>query len=160
MDKRIDILKGIQPSKLMERDMKKLGISQRSLAEKTDIPYQTINVLLAGKRNFTTSQALKVEHVLGYEEGLLLILQAFYEIKRIKETESAKQYPNKPNIRKILFWDIDFDRINWGMYKNAVIKRVLERGNMQEVEEIKRFYRLSENELNEYRKQISNELAL
>jgi len=159
MDKRIDILKGIQPGKLIERDMKKLGFSQRSMAEKTCIPFQTINVILAGKRNLTTGQALKVEKVLGYEEGFLLILQAFYEIKLSKETDYAKQYPDKPNIRKILFWDIDFDNINWGMYKNAVIKRVLERGNTKEVKEIMRFYRLTEKELMEFRNQLSHELA-
>lgn len=160
MDKRIDILKGIQPGKLIERDMKKLGFSQRSIAEKTNIPYQTINVLLSGKRNLTTDQALKVEKVLGYEEGFLLILQVFYEIKLTKETEFAKQYPDKPNIRKILFWDIDFDKINWGMYKNAVIKRVLERGNTIEVKEIMRFYRLTEKEMMVYRNQLSHELTL
>lgn len=160
MDKRIDILKGIHPGNLMERDMKKMGLNQRILADKTNIPYQTINAILAGRRNLTTSQALKVEHVLGYEEGLLLILQAYHEIKSVKEAEFARQYPDKPNIRRILFWDIDFDRINWGMYKNSVIKRVLERGNRKEVEEIKRFYGLSDIELMQNRNQISHELAL
>jgi antitoxin HigA-1 len=65
------------------------------MAEKTSIPFQTINAILAGKRNLTTGQALKVEKVLGYEEGFLLILQAFYEIKLSKETDYAKQCPDK-----------------------------------------------------------------
>lgn len=160
MDKRIDILKGIHPGKLMERDMKRMGLNQRILAEKTNIPYQTINAILAGKRNLTTIQALNVERVLGYEEGLLLILQAYHEIQAVKEAEFTKQYPNNPNIRRILFWDVDFDRINWGKYKNTVIKRVLERGNTKEVEEIKQFYKLSEKELKYFRKQIGHELAL
>lgn len=159
MDHRIEILKGIQPAKLMERDMKKMGFNQRTLAEKTNIPYQTINAILAGKRSLTTSQALRVEQVLGYEEGFLLILQVYHEIRRIKEAEISKQYLDKPNIRRILFWDTDFDKINWGLYKNTVIERVLERGNIKEVEEIKRFYGLSENDLKRYRAKISNEHA-
>lgn len=97
MDKRIDILKGIHPGKLMERDMKKMGLNQRILAEKTNIPYQTINAILAGRRNLTTSQALKVEHVLDYEEGLLLILQAYHEIKRFYRLTDIElmQYRNQ-----------------------------------------------------------------
>lgn len=95
-----------------------------------------------------------IEHEMGYEEGFLLILQAFHEIKSMKEKELAEQFPGKPNIRSILFWDIYVDRINWGATKNAVVKRVLERGNADEVEEIKRFYRLTEAELTSYKKQV------
>lgn len=159
MDQRVDILKGIHPGKLMERDIRKMGLNQRILAERSNIPYQTINAIIAGRRNLTTSQALNIEHVLGYEEGFLLILQAFHDIKNAKDTEFAKQYPDKPNIRKILFWDIDYDQINWGKYKNYVIKRVLERGNSNEVNEIMRFYGLSEMELNEHRKKMTHEIA-
>jgi addiction module HigA family antidote len=157
MDKRIDIIKGVHPGKLMESDLKKRGMSQRTLAERTNIPYQTINAILSSKRNLTTRQAVAIEHELGYEEGFLLILQAFYEIKSIKENELARQYPDKPNIRRILFWDIDFDHINWGAYKNAVVKRVLERGNPKEVDEIKRFYRLTEAEWTSYKKMVKQE---
>jgi antitoxin HigA-1 len=163
MDKRIDIIKGVHPGKLMERDLKKRGMSQRTLSEWTNIPYQTINAILSGKRNLTTKQAVDIEHELGYEEGFLLILQAFHEIKSMKEKELANQFPDKPNIRRILFWDIDFDRINWGAYKNAVVKRVLERGSTKEIDEIKRFYRLSEAEWKSYKemvKQESHDVAL
>ena len=51
MDNRIDIIKGIHPGKFIERELKKKNITQRVLAEDTDIPYQTINAIIAGRRN-------------------------------------------------------------------------------------------------------------
>jgi len=150
MTNRIDILKGIHPGKLIERDLKKMHLTQRALAEYTNIPFQTINAIIAGRRNLTTSQALNIERVMGYDEGFLSILQAFYEIKQIKEKEYSKQYTLPPHIRRSLFWDTDFDKINWGRYKKAVITRVLERGSKGEQDEIIRFYNLKPGEIDLY----------
>lgn len=150
MDNRIDIIKGIHPGKFIERDLKNKEITQRYLAEKTNIPYQTINAIIAGRRNLTTGQALTIESLLGYEEGFLSILQSYYDIKRYKDRKLANLYPGSPHIRKILFWDTDFDKINWGKSKKAVIQRVLERGSKEEIDEIKRFYDISSTELKLY----------
>jgi Plasmid maintenance system antidote protein len=151
MDNRIDIIKGIHPGKLIERDLKKKGITQRTLAKETGILYQAINAIITGKRSITIEQALRIETALGYEEGSLSILQSYYEIKLYKEKELANLYIGSPHIRKILFWDTDFDKINWGKYKRAVIQRVLERGSKEEVNEVKRFYNLSTSELKQYK---------
>lgn len=150
MDRRIDIIKGIHPGKFIERDLKNKEITQRYLAEETHIPYQTINAIIAGRRNLTTGQALALESLLGYEEGFLSILQSFYDIKQYKDKKLADLYPGSPRIRKILFWDTDFDKINWGKSKKAVIQRVLERGSEEEIGEIKRFYGISPTELEQY----------
>lgn len=147
MDNRIKIIKGLHPGKLIERDLKKKRITQRCLAEETGIPYQTINAIITGKRNLTTGQALDIEKALGYEEGFLKILQSYHDIKQYKNKSYANLYPIAPKIRKNLFWDTDFNTINWGKHKQAVIKRVLERGSKEEIDEIKKFYRLSSNEL-------------
>lgn len=147
MDKRINIIKGIRPGKFIERDLRKKLLSQRNLAEATKIPYQTINAIIQGKRNLTTEQALKIERILCYQEGFIAILQTYYEIKQHKEMELSKLYKGIPQIRKSIFWDADLDKMNWGRYKNAVIKRVLERGNKNEIKEISQFYHLSANDL-------------
>ena len=50
---------------------------------------------------------------------------------------------NTPNIgilRKSLFWDTDFEKIDWQNHSTAVIQRVFERGNDAEKSEIERFY--------------------
>lgn len=143
MNNLIDIIKGIHPGKFIERELKKKNFTQRALAEETGIPFQTINAIIAGRRNLTTEQALKIDQILGYEEGFFAILQTHYDIKQYKEKELASIYIEAPQIRKSLFWDADFNKINWAKYKNAVVKRVFERGNKDEIEEITRYYNLS-----------------
>lgn len=137
----IEIIKGIHPGKFIERELKKKKLTQRSLAEETAIPFQTINAIIVGRRNLTTEQALKIDQALGFEDGFFAILQTHYDIKQYKEKELASLYTEAPRIRKSLFWDVDFCKINWGKYKDAVVKRVLERGSKEEIEEIKRFYK-------------------
>ncbi len=151
MNSHIDIIKGIHPGKFIERNLKKKGITQRSLAQETGIPYQTINAIIAGRRNLTIEQALKIETSLGYVEGFLAILQPYYDTKQYKEKKLASLYHGNPHIRRSLFWDTDFDKINWAKYKNAVIKRVFERGSKDEIDEIKKFYSLSTSELEQYK---------
>jgi len=65
-------------------------------------------------------------------------------------TESEKKStPNLDKLRRVLFWDTSFDKIDWDKNKRAVIKRVLERGNTTEIDEITSFYGV---------KTISNEI--
>lgn len=139
----IEIIKGIHPGKFIERELKKKKLTQRSLAEETAIPFQTINAIIAGRRNLTIEQALKIDQALGFEEGFFAILQTHYDIKLCKNKELTNLYTEAPHIRKSLFWDVDFTKINWGKYKDAVIKRVFERGSKDEIEEITRYYNLS-----------------
>jgi addiction module HigA family antidote len=154
MNNLIEIIKGIHPGKFIERELKKKSLTQRVLAEETAIPFQTINAIITGRRNITTEQALKIDHALGFEDGFFAILQTHYDIKQYKEKELASLYAEAPRIRKSLFWDADFGKINWGKYKDTVIRRVLERGNKEETEEIQKFYGLSKNELRQYLRSI------
>lgn len=146
MDNRIEILKGIHPGKLIERDLKKRSTTQRSLAERTGIHYQTINAIVTGKRSLTTDQAVEIEKALGYEYGFLSLLQTYHTLQTYRDEKLSTCFPGTPTIRKFLFWDTDFDKINWAKYKKAVIKRVTERGSKAEIEEIKRFYKLAEDD--------------
>ena len=150
MKNHIDIIQGIHPGKLIGRELNKKNITQRKLAEKTGISFQTINSIIAAKRNLTTEQSLKIADVLGYEEDFLALLQTYYDIKKLKEKKLYNRYNGAPRIRKSLFWDAEFDKINWGKYKKTVIQRVMERGSEDEIEEIMRFYSLSIEELQKY----------
>lgn len=155
MTNRIDLIKGIHPGKFIEWDLKRKSLTQRYLAQETGIPYQTINAIVSGRRNLTTEQAIKIERLLNYEEGFLAILQTYFDIKQYKEKELINLCKEVPNIRKSLFWDANFDKINWLKHKNVVIQRVLERGNTVEIEEIKRYYNLSTEELKKYKVSIT-----
>ncbi len=86
----------------------------------------------------TPALALKAEKALGLEEGYFLTLQVWYDIK--KEKTGRGDSRGRPNLRPALFWDTDINTINWDKHKTAVIKRVLERGNESEKNEIARFY--------------------
>lgn len=131
--------KGIHPGIVLDRELKKRSIKQRPFAFALDEHPQTFNAITKGKRGISTSLALKIERELGLEEGTLVVLQAYYDIQKVKEKESQKK-PNLSILSKSLFWDTDIKHINWvGQYR-GVIQRVFERGNESDKEEITRFY--------------------
>lgn len=143
MDSRIDIIKGVHPSKFIERELKKQNISLNTLARGTDVPFQKISAIIAGEYSPTTEEFSKIENMLKLENGSLSVLQHYYDIEQAENLRLANLYPTPPRIRKSLFWDADFGMINWGKYKETVIKRVLERGSEEELKEINRFYGIS-----------------
>lgn len=141
----IDLLKGIHPGKIIDRDLKRRSISQREFAKQINEHSQTLNAIITGRRNITTEMAIKIEKMFGYDEGFLLILQVLYNIAKYKEDSRKKR--KAPNVRTIIFWDTDFKTIDWEKNKYAVIKRVLERGNDKEIEEIAKYYNIEIDEL-------------
>ncbi|MBR5240506.1 MAG: HigA family addiction module antidote protein [Muribaculaceae bacterium] len=141
----IDLLKGIHPGKIIDRDLKRRSISQREFAKQINEHSQTLNAIITGRRNITTEMAIKIEKIFGYDEGFLLILQVLYNIAKYKEDSRKKR--KAPNVRTIIFWDTDFKTIDWEKNKYAVIKRVLERGNDKEIEEIAKYYNIEIDEL-------------
>jgi len=70
----------------------------------------------------------------------MLLLQAYYEIKREQQKGNSVESPNLSIIKKTLFWDTDINNIDWKSQYKAVIQRVFERGNDDEKGEILRFY--------------------
>lgn len=137
--KQFEKYKGIHPGIVLDRELKKRSIRQRPFALSIDEHPQTFNAITKGKRGLTTSLALKIERKLKLEEGTLVILQAYYDIKKIKEKES-KPSPDLSVLSNSLFWDTDIAKIDWQGQFRAVILRVYERGNDKEKEEINRFY--------------------
>ncbi len=129
----------------------KRNLSQRSFAASIGEHSQTLNAVITGRRTLTTEMALKIEQAFGYEEGFLLTLQAFYEIAAYKNRMMCESVRGIPDIRRSLFWDADFDSIDWGRYKRAIIGRVLERGNEAEKKEIARFYSIDPATLDSYK---------
>lgn len=147
----INTLKGIHPGKIINRDLQKRHISQRAFAASIGEHSQTLNAVITGRRTLTIEMALKIEKAFGYEEGTLLTLQAFYEIASYKNRMASLSVSGVPNIRRSLFWDTDFDTLDWGRYRQAVLTRVAERGNDAEKQEIARFYGIDPATLDHYR---------
>lgn len=139
MNLRFNKYKGIHPGIVIERELKRRSIKQRPFAILLQEHPQTFNAIAKGKRGLSTGLALKIERELGLEEGALVLLQAYYDIEKIKEKEKRSS-PDLLVLNKALFWDTDFEQIDWTRQALAVIQRVFERGDENEKEEIIRFY--------------------
>ena len=139
MNKQFQKYKGIHPGIILDRELKKRSIKKRPFALSLSEHPQTFNAITKGKRSLNTALALKIEKELKLEEGTLVFLQAWYDIKKEKEKEK-KNTPNLSKLRKTLFWDTDINQIDWEKQYKAVIQRVHERGNANEQNEIARFY--------------------
>jgi hypothetical protein len=130
--------KGIHPGIVLERELEKRSLKKRPFALSIGESAQAINNITKGKRKIPVPLALKIEKELELEEGSIVILQSYYDIKL--EKEKIKDTPNLSILRKSLFWDTDINRINWNRQHKAVIHRIFERGNDEERNEIIRFY--------------------
>ncbi len=141
MTKELEILKGIHPGLVLERKLEEKKMKKGQLALLIQEYPQTLTSITKGRRDMNTPLALKLEQALGLEEGYFMILQIFYDIKQ----EKAKKLQDTPDLTKIraaLFWDTNLRSIDWERQFRSVIRRVLERGNQDEIDEITRFYGL------------------
>jgi plasmid maintenance system antidote protein VapI len=139
MNNIISIIKGIHPGIFLERELRLRSIKKGPFAISLNEYPQTIVSITKGKRKMNTSLALKIEKALGFEEGFFMILQVYNDIEKKKSRLKASQ-PDLSKLRSVLFWDTKIEMIDWEKQKNAVIKRVFERGNETEKQEIERFY--------------------
>jgi plasmid maintenance system antidote protein VapI len=138
METSISILKGIHPGLFLERELKKRHLAKGKFAISLDEYPQTLVAITKGKRSMNVNLALKIENALNLEEGFLMILQVFHDIK--KEKNKYSQHPNLTMFRPALFWDTKIEMIDWNQQKRAVIERIFERGNDIEKKEIVHFY--------------------
>jgi len=151
MDIQIDIIKGIHPGKILKKNLEWKCMSQRTLAKLAKVSYQSINAIITEKRDIPVPLSLQLDEIFGYKKGFFAILQTYNHIQKISDEALKRQYSNPPVVRKSVFWDTNFERINWGKNKQFVINRILERGNKEEKEEIARFYHLSISELDNFK---------
>lgn len=47
---------------------------------------------------------------------------------------------NKPVFQKRIFWDVDFEKIDYDTKANFVIERVFERGDVDDIRQCRRYY--------------------
>ena len=51
-----------------------------------------------------------------------------------------KKQSQKPVLQRRIFWDADFDNINYDRYARFVIERVFERGDVEDIRQCRRYY--------------------
>lgn len=137
----VEKYKGIHPGFVLKRELEKRNLKQRPFALSLNEHPQTLNAITKGKRHLNTALALKIEKALGMKEGTLVLLQAYHDIQLEKAKLNTKT-PDLSKIRKILFWDTDFEKLDWNQQYKAIIRRVFNRGNETEKKVIKDFYGL------------------
>ena len=146
----IENVKGMHPGALIKHELNRKKISQRKFAASIDEHWQILNAVINEKRGISLATALKVEKEFGYDEGFLMILQVYYDIEKRKQKQIRSTLKGVPAIRRIIFWDTDFDSIDWAASKESIISRVLERGTEEEIAEIARYYGMNIESLGKY----------
>ena len=131
----------IHPGKIIRKRLEQMSCSQQWLSHMVGCKPQEINAIILCKRSIPLELSLKIEKVLGMEEGFLAKIQLHNQIRAIKEASSDKK-KSAPQIRKILFWDCDFNQIEWDRSKDFVLKRVNECGSEDEKNVIREYYGL------------------
>jgi antitoxin HigA-1 len=139
MTSHLSIIKGIHPGFILDRELKKRKRGKGKFAISLQEFPQTLVSITKGKRKMNKALVLKIETALGLEEGYFMILQVFYDIGE-KKRKLYVEHPDLTKLRPVIFWDTNIESINWKNQKNAVIKRIFERGNEMEKQEISRFY--------------------
>lgn len=139
MKTELNIIKGIHPGIILERELKQRKLAKGRFALSLQEYPQTLVSITKAKRKMNISLALKIEQALNMEEGYLMLLQLYYDIEEEKRKQNT-EHPDLLKLRPILFWDTKMEKIDWKKQKKLVIKRVFERGNEIEKKEITRFY--------------------
>jgi len=139
MKTQLSIIKGVHPGYILERELRERHLRKGQFALSLQEYPQTLVSITKGKRKMNTNLALKIENALGIEEGYFMTLQVYYDIEEEKRRQNT-EHPDLTKLRRVLFWDTKMEKINWKKQKNAVVKRVFERGNEIEKKEIIRFY--------------------
>jgi addiction module HigA family antidote len=132
-------IKGVHPGAILRRELKIQGLKGIELASTIDEHKQTISAILNKRRDINPKLSIKLSKQFNVDEDYFMLLQASYDVKRTAKSE-MKRTPNINNIRKVIFWDTTIDKIDWNKNRKAIIKRILERGNTTEINEIISFY--------------------
>lgn len=135
-----EIIKGIHPGLIIERELKKRGLTLEQFAILIGTDVAVIASIINGNTNIDFALASTIEKALEMDDGFLLKLQSFYDLKQ-KEDKHTNQYkPDLSKFRPALFWDTRIEKINWHKQQKSIIHRVFERGNFSEKKELIRFY--------------------
>jgi len=146
-------IKGVHPGAILRRELKIQGLKGSELASSINEHKQTISAILNKRRGINPKLSIKLSKRFNVDEDYFMLLQASFDVKKTAESE-MKNTPNINNIRKVIFWDTTIDKIDWNKNKRAIIKRILERGNKTEINEIISFYgkKIISNEIKSIKK--------
>ena len=89
MNSELNLLKGIHPGLVLNRELDKRHLRKGAFALSLQEYPQTLTAITKGKRGMNTALSLKIEKALGLEEGYFMILQVYYEIEEEKRDSAV-----------------------------------------------------------------------
>lgn len=158
IEENITLFRGIHPGIILERELRERNIPKRRIALSIGEYPQLLGDITKGKRRINPSLSIRLGDALGIDVCFFSVLQAYYDIEQQKKKQTQNVHPNLKLLRPVLFWDTEFNSINWEKSKTSVIRRLFERGNDKEIMEIIRFY--GKKEAQTILAQISNRSAV
>lgn len=138
---RIEQIKGVHPGYILERKLRELRMTKKAFAASIGEYEQVIGEVTKRRRRINPALSLKIDKALDTpQQGYFMLLQTYYDLTLAEKELNSNIHPDLSKFRKILFWDTNFDQIDWIKNKRFIIKRIYSRGNKVEIEEIIRFY--------------------
>jgi addiction module HigA family antidote len=134
-------VKGIHPGAVLKRELKKLSLKSIELAKSINEYPQTINAITKERRGINPKLSIKLGEYFSVEKDYFMLLQASYEVEN--SNRDLKPNPLIGKIRKSIFWDTDFNKIDIIKHKRFIIQRILERGSKIEIQELIRLYNIT-----------------
>ena len=137
----IEQIKGVHPGYILERELRERHITKKAFAASIGEYEQVIGEVTKRRRRINPLLSLKMDKELeAPQQGYFMLLQTYFDLAEAQKELNRNIHPDLSKIRKVIFWDTDFELIDWIRNKRFVIERVYCRGNETEMEEIIRFY--------------------
>jgi len=80
----LEIVKGIHPGLILQRELLIRNIAQGQLVRSIQVAPKIIDAIIDGKMDMNIDLSMRIEEALGLEEGYLMTLQVFFDIKKKK----------------------------------------------------------------------------
>ncbi|MCK9422120.1 MAG: HigA family addiction module antitoxin [Bacteroidales bacterium] len=133
----IDIVKGIHPGLILERELIGDGIKKSHLAKDLGVSTGLITDIVKQRRGINPSLSIRLGKALNVDPAYFSLLQTYYELRSAQRTSKT----NPPfHFRPALFWDINPAGLDFEQHKNFIVVRVFERGNEEEIKAIIEYY--------------------
>ena len=81
----------------MEEFLKPMGLSQRDLAHRLQVPYQRVNELVNRRRGVTPATALRLAKFFGNTPGFWLNLQLRWDLYQAQQAEATALQRIRPH---------------------------------------------------------------
>lgn len=135
-------IKGVHPGAIIKRELKKQNLKSIELANSINEYPQTINAVTQERRGINPKLSIKLGEYFKVSPDYFMLLQASYDVMDLLSQNIENSILGK--FRESLFWDTSIEKIDSIKHKRAIIQRVLERGNKEEIEELVSYYGLAE----------------